>query len=88
MIEQHDRGQQPLRFEFGRYYLLLLNPSSTIYRGASAATVNMDWYAFAVPQAGFEIVNGRLRPLTTGGELDAYKGRLADDVIKEIRGGQ
>jgi hypothetical protein len=84
MVEQKSRGQNPLRFEFGRYYLLLLNPAQRLGRGAPGTPDPIDYYSFAVPQGGFEVRRGRLVPLSSGGELDAYSGRLADDVIKEI----
>jgi hypothetical protein len=47
-------------------------------------------YTVSHPQIGFEVVHAtggdRVRPIVRGGELDAYDGRLLDDVIKEIQG--
>jgi hypothetical protein len=84
LIEQADRGQHPLAFEFGRLYLVLLNPSPLL-GGRPATAVQIDPYTFAVPDGGFEIVKRRLVPLGRGGELEAYRGRLADDVVAEIQ---
>ena len=86
LVEQKDRGPQPIRFEFGRLYLLLLNPSPLL-QGRPASAVEVDPYSLAVPDGGFEIVSRRVVPLSRGGELEPYRGRLADDVLAEIRGG-
>lgn len=86
-IEQQDRRENPIRLEFGRVYLLLLNisPHNQTWDPSQSGVHRPPWYAPAVPQGGFDIVNGRLRPLVKGGPLDAYSGRLLVDVIKEMR---
>jgi hypothetical protein len=83
LIEQEDRGEKPLRFEFGREYVLLLNPSPLL-RGRPASTQQIDVYRLALPEGGFEIIDDRLLPLVSGGELDSYKGRAVNDVLAEI----
>lgn len=80
LIDQSERGENPLRFEFGKEYLLLLYPSPLL-RGRSASAVEIDPYALA-PGAGFAIID--LIPLVSGREVDAYKGRVVDEVLSEI----
>ena len=85
LLEQMQREKNPLRLEFGKRYLLLLTPSREFILTAETPNRRRDWYVLAVPQGGFEIAEGKLVPLVRGGELDAYDGRLVEDVIKEIQ---
>jgi hypothetical protein len=87
VVDQKERREKPLEFEFGRSYLLLLNPSPTsrFYVDYETSQIGYDSYVLAVPQGGFEVVNGRLLPLVAGGDLDAYTGRDANEVIKELQ---
>ena len=88
LLEQKDRGEQPIRLEFARLYVFLLRPSPSLFPNWVPARYTVDHippYALAMPQGGFEIVDGRLRPLVKGGPLDAYDGWLLSDLIKELR---
>jgi len=88
LLEQQDRGEQPIRLEFARRYVFLLKPSPGLFSHWVPARDSADHlppYALAIPQGGFEIVAGRLRPLVKGGPLDAYDGWLLSDLIKELR---
>jgi hypothetical protein len=83
-IDQRDR-QRPIRMEFGKMYLLLLDPSPYL-KGRPATEFELDPYVFAVRQGGFEILrNGRLRPLEKGGELDEFAGRHMDEILQIVK---
>jgi hypothetical protein len=82
VIEQHDLSRPQIRFEFGRYYLLLLRPA---LEGPPPIARQFDRYVFSLAQGGFEIRHGRLWPLAAGGPLDAFRGRDANEVIAQFR---
>lgn len=85
MVEQRDRGEHPMDLQLGHLYVLLLKPSPDLIGNWNPARANPDSpppYALAVPQAGFEIVNGRLRVLKKGGPLDAYDGGELSDMLQ------
>lgn len=84
LLEQMERGERPIRFEFGKLYLLLLKPSPVV-KGRPAAEAEVDRYAFALPQGGFVIEDGSLIPLERGGELDKYAGRPIDDILSLLK---
>lgn len=83
VVDQVERGERPLELQFGRLYLLLLNPWPA-GRG-SAAPGKLDSYVFAVRQGGYEIRQGRLVVLERGGELDEYDGRSVDEVLNILK---
>lgn len=84
VVRQIRSVQESVRFEFGRLYVLLLQPISkdVIY---PPLRLDDDTYEFAVPQGGFEVVNNKLQPLMSGGDLDPYTGRDANQVLAELR---
>jgi hypothetical protein len=63
--------------------VLLLNP--TLVGPPPHSTPVRDGYALAVPQGGFEVVAGLLRPLIRGSDLDAYAGQNPNEVIYELK---
>jgi hypothetical protein len=83
VIEQRDIDKKLVRFAFGRIYLLLLNPSP--YMSAVPSQRPSDAYVFGPDGGGFEVVRGRLRPLVSGSALEAYAGRDANELIKELQ---
>jgi hypothetical protein len=88
IIEQMDRGERPLPLEFAREYLLFLDPSPKLLQFWKLDRDGDDPhppYALAIPQGGFEVVNGKVRPLVKGGPLDAYDGRSVDEVLAEMQ---
>jgi len=87
VVDQKDRkGHEVPPFEFGRFYLLLLNAvAKPFYIENTPPQTAYDSYTLAVPQGGFEVVNGRLRVLAKGGDLDVYDGRDANEVIRELQ---
>lgn len=66
----------------GQGYLLLLDEAPI----ARMLKMRRPLYVLAVPQGGFRIdSDGRLVPIVAGGELDAYRGRDARQLIDQIQ---
>jgi len=85
VINQKDRRDNVIKFKFGQPYILFLNPAPqpAFYLDIDVSKEPYDAYVLAALQGGFEVVDGRLRPLIGGGALDAYDGRDASAVIRE-----
>lgn len=87
-IEQIDRGERPLPLEFAREYVLFLDPSPRLLQFWRPDRPGGDPdppYAFAIPQGGFEVMQGKVKALAKGGPLDAYEGRSAAEVLTEMQ---
>jgi hypothetical protein len=85
IVEQRDRDENPLNLKLGHLYVLLLKLSpDMIDHWSRAPAAGPPPYALALPQGGFEIVDGRLRVLRKGGSLDAYDGRTLSELTKEM----
>jgi hypothetical protein len=84
-------SHNPIPLSVGKTYVLFLDPHPLRMSYQPKAERGSDPYIFAmhVDQGGFEIVNGKLRVLVDGGELDAYNGwtvnRLKSERLTETR---
>jgi hypothetical protein len=96
-IEQRDRGDRPLPLKLGHLYVLLISTTPDLLRDWDPKVsqfLSVPPYTLAMAQGGFELVGGkpgpflegrRLRVLSKGGPLDAFDGRLYEDLEKELR---
>lgn len=81
------RWETAIDLSVGATYILFLEPSEVIRQLELPANLlpSVPPYEFGIREIGFAIVDGRLRPVVAGGELDKYDGQLLMDFIREMR---